>query len=177
MEPSDASLIAAVLAGEIDAFGTLVGRYRDLYTRFAIRMLGNYEDAEDALQAAFIRAYRGIAGCQDPDRFAGWLYRIVVNECRTLGRRRERRERRFVREPVDHLPGSAVADDNALHEEIQRALDQLPVEHREAFVLKYVEDMSYEEMSALTGVGTSALKMRVKRSCDRLRELLTGIVV
>jgi len=163
------------MAGEADAFGILLARYQDLYIRFAMRMLGNYEDAEDALQSAFMRAYRGIGACQDPDRFAGWLYRIVVNECRTLGRRRERREQRFVREPVDHLP--AVSDDGALHEDIQQALDQLPVEHREAFVLKYVEDMSYEEMSALTGVGISALKMRVKRSCDRLRELLSGLVV
>jgi RNA polymerase sigma-70 factor (ECF subfamily) len=177
MEPSDASLVAAVVAGEVGAFATLLGRYRDLYTRFAIRVLGNYEDAEDALQSAFMRAYRGIRGCQDPDRFGGWLYRIVVNECRTVGRMREQRERRFVREPVDHLPTPAATDGDALREEIQQALNQLPVEHREAFVLKYVEDMSYEEMSALTGAGVSALKMRVKRSCDRLRELLTGIVV
>jgi RNA polymerase sigma-70 factor (ECF subfamily) len=63
-----------------------------------------------------------------------------------------------------------------VREEIQHALDQLPVDHREAFILKYVEDMSYEEMAELTGAGVSALKMRVKRSCDRLQELLEGVV-
>ena len=66
------------------------------------------------------------------------------------------------------LPESAPAD----LEEIQRALQQLPADQREAFVLKYVEELSYEEMSALVRASESALKMRVKRACDRLRELL-----
>jgi len=57
-------------------------------------------------------------------------------------------------------------------DEIQRALDRLDPEHREAFVLKHVEDLSYDEMSALTGANISALKMRVKRACERLRVLL-----
>ncbi len=57
-------------------------------------------------------------------------------------------------------------------EDIQRALDQLDSEQREAFVLKYVEELSYEEMSELTGAGVSALKMRVQRACARLRKLL-----
>ncbi len=59
--------------------------------------------------------------------------------------------------------------------EIQRALDQLDVEHREAFLLKHVEELSYEQMSEITGAGISALKMRVKRACSRLRELLAGV--
>ena len=57
-------------------------------------------------------------------------------------------------------------------EEIGRALGQLDAGQREAFLLKHVEDMSYDEMAVLTGVGVSALKMRVKRACDRLRDLL-----
>jgi RNA polymerase sigma factor (sigma-70 family) len=59
-------------------------------------------------------------------------------------------------------------------QEIQRALDRLPAEQREAFVLKYVEELSYEQMAEITGAGVSALKMRVKRACERLRELLEG---
>jgi len=182
MEPSDASLIQAVVAGEVDAFGVLLSRYRDLYTRFAVRMLGDREDAEDALQTAFIRAYRGIAGCRDPERFAGWMYQIVINECRTMARGRKRRERYLVLQaPIEHIPAPDAGDggiggDDALQDEIQRALNRLPVEHREAFVLKYVEEMSYDEMAVLTGAGVSALKMRVKRSCERLREILEGVV-
>jgi len=66
-------------------------------------------------------------------------------------------------------------DRSAWREEIDRALTRLRSEQREAFLLKYVEEMGYEEMSQLTGVGVSALKMRVMRACDRLRELLTEV--
>jgi RNA polymerase sigma-70 factor (ECF subfamily) len=67
------------------------------------------------------------------------------------------------------------AERTAWREEIERALQQLRPDQREAFLLKYVEDLGYEEMSQLTGVGVSALKMRVMRACDRLRELLSEV--
>ena len=67
------------------------------------------------------------------------------------------------------------ADRAALREEVSRALAQLGPDQREAFLLHYVEGLSYEEMAAITGSGISALKMRVKRSCERLREILQGV--
>jgi len=176
--PSDADAVAAVLAGDVDAYAILVHRYRDAYVRFAIRMLGDREDADDALQSAFVRAYRNLVKCQDPARFGAWLYQIVINECRTLGTRRGRRELRLVRGEADlerALGDDRPTDDLAMREEIQRALDQLDADHREAFVLKHVEELSYEEMAELTGLGVSALKMRVKRACDRLRALLEEV--
>jgi RNA polymerase sigma-70 factor, ECF subfamily len=178
MALTDAEAVAAVLAGDATAFGVLLGRYRDSYTRFAVRMLGNREDADDALQSAFVRAYRNLAKCEDPARFGAWLYQIAINECRTLATRRGRRELRMVRdegmlEQAVHI--DTAAGELALREEIQRALDKLDADHREAFVLKHIEELSYEEMAELTGVGISALKMRVKRACDRLRELLEGV--
>ncbi|HUQ46103.1 MAG TPA: RNA polymerase sigma factor [Gemmatimonadaceae bacterium] len=174
---TDADVVAAVLAGDVDAYSVLVHRYRDAYVRFAIRMLGDREDADDALQSAFVRAYRNLAKCQDPSRFGAWLYQIAVNECRTLGTRRGRRELRLVRgdTTLDQLGDSRPSDDLAAREEIQRALDQLDGDQREAFVLKHVEELSYEEMAELTGLGVSALKMRVKRACERLRALLEEV--
>lgn len=173
----DAAAVAAVLAGDPDAFGVLVERYRDAYTRFAVRMLGNLEDADDALQAAFLRAYRKLDRCRDPERFGAWLYQIVINECRTLCARRDRRERRLVRTDdwLEHPVPADDGGDHALRAEIQRALQRLDAGQREAFVLKHVEELSYEEMAELTGLGESALKMRVKRACARLRELLEGV--
>ena len=79
-ERPDASIVAAVLTGNTDAYSVLVYRYRDAYTRFAAHMLGSLEDADDALQLAFVRAFRNLAQCRDPDRFGSWLYQIVVNE-------------------------------------------------------------------------------------------------
>lgn len=177
----DAEVVAAVLEGDVDAFAILLARYRDTFTRFATRMLGSLDDADDVLQSAFLRAFRNLGACREPARFGAWLRQIVVNECRTWATRRGRREMRLVRDEGEMERSSTVVERRdhgstvALRDEIQRALDRLDVDQREAFVLKYVEEMSYEEIAELTGVGISALKMRVKRACDRLRELLEGV--
>jgi RNA polymerase sigma-70 factor (ECF subfamily) len=181
---SDPVLVAAVLAGDVDAFAALARRYRDTHVRFATRTLGSRADADDVLQSAFLRAYRNLGACREPERFAAWLSQIVVNECRTYASRRSRRERRFTDDAhaLDNVAaepggfsteGAALGDDT--REEVGRALARLGPEQREAFVLKHVEELSYEEMAQVTGVGVSALKMRVKRACERLRELLEGV--
>jgi len=174
---SDAELIAAVLAGDVDVYAALVDRYRDRCARFAVRMLDSADDADDALQSAFVRAYRALAHCRDRSRFAPWLLQIVANECRTVGARQARRERRFVRDEalLERAAVEGDADPAALREEIRFALRELDDAQREAFLLKHVEDLSYEEMAEVTGLGVSALKMRVKRACARLRELLEGV--
>jgi RNA polymerase sigma-70 factor (ECF subfamily) len=174
--PPDAELIATILDGDVDAYSVLVRRYRDGCFRFALRQLGNREDAEDALQEAFIRAFRGLRTCRERERFQAWLYTIVVNECRTRGTRRAKRERRFVDDVGEEIADPSEGAESALSDEIAYALRQLPPEQREAFLLKHVEDLSYEQIAEMTGVGVSALKMRVKRGCERLRELLEGVV-
>lgn len=176
---SDAELIAAVLAGDIDSFSGLVRRYQDTCTRFAVRMLGSRVDADDALQSAFMRAFRGLRSCKDPDHFGGWLYQIVVNECRTYASRQRRRELRFppAAEAIERAvaPGSEDEAERDVGGHIERALSMLPSEQREAFLLKHVEELTYEEIAAMTGVSVPALKMRVKRACDGLRDLLEGV--
>ena len=171
----DSELVAAVLRGDIDAFTALVHRYRDSYTRYAVRMLGDRGDAEDVMQSAWMRAYRNIANCREPKRFGAWLYQIVVNECRTHLSRRTHRDRRYADSTELERLAAGPGSDVLLRDEIQRALDALPDEQREAFVLKHVEQMEYEEMSEVTGAGVSALKMRVKRATGRLRDLLEGV--
>ena len=176
---SDAELIAAVLAGDIDSFSGLVRRYQDTCTRFAVRMLGSRVDADDALQSAFMRAYRGLRSCKDSARFGGWLYQIVVNECRTYASRQRRRDLRFPSgtDAIERAvaPGSEEEVERDVGGHIERALSMLPTEQREAFLLKHVEELSYDEMAAMTGVSIPALKMRVKRACDGLRDLLEGV--
>lgn len=174
---SDAAIVSRVMGGETAAYAVLVSRYRDRYARFAVHMLGSEEDAEEALQDAFVRAYRALGRCDEPERFGAWLYRILVNRCRTHGGRRGRRERTFVHDPVALLSASQEhpAERTAWREEIEVAIGRLDAGQREAFLLKHVEELSYEEMAELTGVGISALKMRVKRACDRLRELLREV--
>lgn len=174
---TDAALVERVLAGESQAYAALVARYRDRYARFAMHMLGNREDAEEVLQDAFVRAFRSLARCEDRERFGSWLFRILVNRCRTAGGRRARRERQFLPEHAGAFNAAEEhpAEQAAWREEIDRALARLEPEQREAFLLKHVEDLGYDEMAELTGVGVSALKMRVKRACERMRVMLEEV--
>lgn len=174
VEMNDADVVARVLGGDVEAYGVLVTRYRPRLSRYALRMLGNREDAQEALQDAFVRAYRALGRCDDPERFGSWLFSILVNRCRTAGARSTRRSRTFISDDAAARTAAEAhpAEQAAWREEIERALDQLDGEQREAFLLKHVEGLSYEEMSEITGAGVSALKMRVKRACDRLRGLL-----
>jgi len=174
VETSDAELVRRVRAGDTGAYGALVARYRDRLGRYAVHMVGDREDAEEALQDAFVRGYRFLARCDDPERFGAWLYGILVNRCRTAGARAARRRRLFVRdEGALHgaaQPGQAERLD--WDDAVGRALARLAPQYREAFLLKHVEDLEYEEIAQLTGAGISALKMRVKRAREQLQVIL-----
>lgn len=177
METTDAAIIGRVLDGDTEAFALLVARHRDRLGRFAVHMLGNHADAEEALQDAFVRAYRSLGRCEDPERFGAWLFRILANRCRTMRGRRARRHQTFVQDEVAILTASEAHPEerSAWREEIGAALARLEPEQREAFLLKHVEGLEYEEMAKVTGAGISALKMRVKRACDRLRAMLQEV--
>ena len=69
MSDSDAALVARTLEGDLTAYGVLMSRYRDSFGRYAFHMLGNHEDAQEAMQDSFVRAYRGLKSCRQPDRF------------------------------------------------------------------------------------------------------------
>jgi RNA polymerase sigma-70 factor (ECF subfamily) len=177
-ELSDGALVRRVLDGDLETYAVLVRRYRSRFSRYALHMLGNREDAEEALQDAFVRAWRALARCRDPERFDAWLFRILANRCRTRGSRRRRYEATFVRNEralehaLDERRSTASDGESELSARLSGALALLDPDQREAFLLKYVEELSYEEMAELTGAGVSALKMRVKRAADRLRDLL-----
>jgi RNA polymerase sigma-70 factor (ECF subfamily) len=172
---TDSVLVRAALDGDDRAFTTLVDRHAPACLRFARRMLGEMADAEDAAQETFLRAFNALRTYDASTPFRTWLFAILVNRCRTSLLRRSRRERRVVMDELE--VGHAVSElDPArafeFREEIAWALGALPVEQREAFLLKHVEELSYDEMVVVTGAGASALRMRVKRACDRLQILL-----
>jgi RNA polymerase sigma-70 factor (ECF subfamily) len=174
---TDAELVAKVLEGRTEAFATLVGRYHQGCARLAYRLLGNRQDAEDALQESLLRAYRGLGRYHDREMFRAWLYRILVNQCRTLGGRRSRDGRRFVHDPsATERPSRDWQEASVeIRDAFQTALDTLDPLLREAFLLKHGEGLEYGEIAAITGAGVSALKMRVKRACDALRPRLEEV--
>src|SRR5581483_3054902 len=161
----DAEVVARVLAGDTDAFAFVVRRYEAGLLRFATRMLGSRDVAADAVAESFVRAYRHLASCRDPARLRTWLYRIVANRCKSYLARRP-----FADVPLDEAPPIADATDNEAA--VERALARLSPEKREAFVLKHVEGLSYEEMAAVTGERIPALKMRVHRAREALLRAL-----
>jgi RNA polymerase sigma-70 factor (ECF subfamily) len=176
VEGGEAALVRRALAGETAAYAALVAGYRGRLLRYAVHRLGNREDAEEVVQDSFVRAYRSLRRCA-PERFGAWLFGILVNRCRTAGARRARRDRLFVADAaaVERAAGPDAAERASWGEAVRWALGRLRDERREAFLLKYVEDLSYEEMAELTGASVSALKMRVKRACDELRALLREV--
>lgn len=172
---TDAAVVRRVLDGDVEAFAVLVARHRDRGARFAFAMLGDRDDAEEALQDSFVRAFRGLKGCREPERFGAWFLQILVNRCRTRGAMRKRRGALFIQDDLAlaraATPGDPLGNGD-LRDEIDRALARLDPMMREAFVLKHVDGLEYEEMSRLVQASVPALKMRVKRACDRLRIML-----
>ncbi len=173
-DPSDADVVARVLSGDREAFGLLIRRYQPGLVRFATRMLGNQDVAADAVAESFIRAYRHLASCREPARLRTWLYRIVANRCKSHLARRS-----IADVPLDDAPPVADPADNEAALEraeqvalVGRVLARLAPEKREAFLLKHVEGLSYQEMSAVTGERIPTLKMRVHRAREALLQAL-----
>lgn len=174
--PNDAALIERIARGESAALAELMDRYAPGLMRYATHFLQSADDADEVLQDTFLRAERAIRRGVRPDQISAWLFRITVNRCRS----RKRQFWRYVggeagEAVIGRASTPAVELDTEWRDEISKALGQLSTTTREAFLLKHVEGLSYEEMSQVTGVGVPALKMRVLRACDRLRELLADL--
>jgi RNA polymerase sigma-70 factor, ECF subfamily len=185
MEPSDADLLAAHVAGDPDAFGLLFARHRDRLWAVALRTTGHPEDAADALQDALISAYRRAGSFRGDAAVTTWLHRVVVNAC--LDRMRAAKVR-----AADALPddleeyagrgslGTAEADDGPdataiAHERRQQVLDALatlPDEQRAALVLVDMEGYPVSEVAEMLDCAVGTVKSRCFRGRARLAELL-----
>lgn len=175
-ELSDHDLIQQVLTGDAEAYAPLVDRHYARCARVAHRILGNREDAEEAIQDAFLRAFKSLEQYEDRERFAAWLTRILVNRCRTLLARARRRESVFPDVDPLTLDLAAVPVDAVdPWPELDQAMAALSDAQREALVLRYADDLTYEEMARITGAGESALKMRVRRAFARLRLMMEEV--
>ena len=173
---TDRVIIQRVLEGDVEAFACLVDRHYPRCARIAVRILGNREDAEEAIQDAFLRAFKALGDYEDRERFSAWLTRILVNQCRTVLARTKRRDALFAELDPRRLDFIVAAEpEEGTWVELEHVLGQLPAEQREAIVLKYADDLTYEEMAKITGAGESALKMRVRRAFTRLRALLQEV--
>lgn len=146
-------------------------RHEDKIFGLAFRMTGNRYDALDATQEAFISAFRNAKKFKGNSAFSTWLYRIAINACTDLLRRRQRQ---VPVEDVDtgQTSSRAVDEDVPLRLDLQRALAELGPDHREAVLMHDVGGYPYEDIAALTGVELGTVKSRISRGRKKLAEIL-----
>src|SRR3954466_2434062 len=126
---NELAIIHRVLSGDVEAFSRLVDAHYDRCARIAARIVGNREDAEEAIQDAFLRAFNALGDYEEQERFAAWLTRIVVNQCRTVLARTRRREVMFPDVVPEAVP-LAVRErgDSDAWPELEQALAHLPAD-------------------------------------------------
>ncbi len=180
---SDEELVRRSQQDDERAFGELVGRYESKVYSLALRMLRNPEDAEDVLQDTFLRAYRGIKAFQGNSTFSTWIYRIAANSA--LMRLRKKQlptvsiedadERETPVTIVDWKPGPV---EQLLTKETLQAMDEaieaLPPEFRQVFVLRDVEELSNAEVAEILDLSVAAVKSRLHRARLKVRNRLAA---
>ncbi len=178
MDDSEDALIRRCQRGDTEAFGVLVKRYAGRATAAAALLVGNYPDALDLSQEAFVRAWRHIRSFRGQSGFYAWYSSILRNACSTWLRRRHRNKSQGLRESA---AVAAPQSDPALlaerHEEAQRlwrAIVQLPTKHREIIVLNHFQHLSYKEIADVLGIPPGTVMSRLHAARGALRAKLTG---
>ncbi len=167
----DADWIGRCLRGDASAFEPIVARYHRVLFSVALRMVGDYEDARDATQNAFVRAYTRLDTYDPTRRFFSWLYRIAINECLNLKRaRRPSEPLGLALSAADRAPDPVEASER--HDRVQAALAGLSHEYREVVVLRYFAELSYHGISETLGVPEKTVKSRLFSARQRLAGLL-----
>jgi RNA polymerase sigma-70 factor (ECF subfamily) len=169
----DTALVGRVLAGERDAYANLVRAHQAAIYRHMRGMGLDHDTALDMVQDAFVRAYDRLAECRDRAHFRAWLYRIARNLCFDYLKNVRRLTVPFSAVDGAERIEDARADSSELDLTIRTALDRLPAALREAFLLKHDAGYTYDEVAEMTQATPSAVKMRVHRARETLREFLT----
>jgi RNA polymerase sigma-70 factor (ECF subfamily) len=176
-ELSSEVLAAAAQSGDSRALASLLERHKHEVFRVALRMTGRPYDADEVVQLSLERVLKHLARYDRSRPFRPWLLRIAVNQARTFLRRRAVRELFLGTDVAPRAPGPSLGPEAGLFQrdlrgELDQALQELPASQREAFVLKHVEELSYEEMAEITGDSVGSLKVRVHRARRTLLESL-----
>jgi RNA polymerase sigma-70 factor, ECF subfamily len=182
--PSDGEIIRRCRRGEVEPFSLLVERYQDRVYNLAFRLLGNADDALDAAQDAFVRAFAALDRFEADRPFAPWLFRIVTHAC--FGMLRKRRPEvpfetldnheetrgltRTARRPESDPQQQVIQA--ARVEEIQQAVLALPEPSRTVVLLRYMEGMSYEAIATALELPVGTVKTHLHRARRRLRRAL-----
>ncbi len=173
-DPDESVLLRRLRAGDESAFELLVRAHRARLLTVARRMLGNEEDAKDALQEAFLSAARGVGRFSGRSRLSTWLHRILVNCClMTLRQRRAKPQHLFAELPEPRVTRDAPVESAVEHEETVQAvrdgIDRLPEQHRNILMLREISGMDTRTAARSLHVSPNAVKARLYRAKQALR--------
>jgi RNA polymerase sigma-70 factor (ECF subfamily) len=186
----DAGVVAAFLGGEERAFQELVDRYQARLLNFIYRTIGDRDRAEDLVQEVFIRVYRHIGRFDRSKKFSTWIYTIASNLAKNELRNRSRNplvlfqairskfedeDRPLQFEDTQYKPDDLFRKRH-LRDMVDRSVAQLPLHHREVFVLRELEGKSYEEIAEITGVNLGTVKSRLNRARTAFAEIIEPLV-
>lgn len=177
---ADGELVQSALAGRESGFEELVRRYQRPIAAYVYRMVGDYDAALDLTQEVFIKVYGSLSRYRAEFKFSTWIYKIAHNAAIDYLRRGAARETAMSSE--DDRPGNAVesrrltpeqeSERNERCSEIETVVQMLPASYRELIVLRHSNDLSYDEISEVTGLPLGTVKNRLFRARATMRELL-----
>ena len=180
MKNNDVELIRRILAGDENAFVSLVKKYQKQVHALAWRKIGDFHIAEEITQDTFLKVYQKLSTLKDPNQFSGWLYVIATNQCRAWLRKKRIETASLEDTDIALVEGGAysryVADEHAKttveaqREVVKKLLAKLKESERTVMTLHYFGDMTCEEISRFLGVSTSAIKLRLHRARQRLQK-------
>ena len=188
MDWTDADAVAQVRAGNPDAFRVLVERHSRAIFRLAFRMTGNEQDAEDAVQETFLRAFKQLKNFDGRSSFSTWIYRVCANCTIDSMRVRKKHEQKRVRELensetdlLSQQPSKAPTAEQLTHSReinsmLGPALEELSVMERTAFVMRHYEGLGIEEIGQILEVQPNAAKHSVFRAVQKLRRALEPLM-
>lgn len=177
-EPMDVELVAKVRLGRRDAFDDLVRRHMSGVLKLCRRFASNLQEAEDWMQDAFVLAYRALDTFRGDANFQSWLYRIVLNLCRSRLRSRYREQRKLERlknespAAIDPEP----RDQGDLMTLVRAKLSTLPDRQREVLILHLDHQMPYEQIAKTLGISYEDVKTNLSLARKRLRQELGGLL-
>lgn len=173
--PSDQDLVTGALAGNGADFEILIGRYERAVYNLALRMLRNVEDAKDATQEAFFKAYRSLRTFKTGAKFATWILAIAYNaSCDRLAKRRRLSDSEL---PERADPGPGPAEEAEREDEaraLRSAIDRLPDKYRAVITLYHLQGKQYDEIATILGVPMGTVKTHLFRAKELLRRRLSG---
>lgn len=169
MAVSQRELVERAGRGDHDAFATLLRASIGRLEAVARLVLRDPDLARDAVQDAFIRAWRDLPGLRDPDRFDAWMHRLTVNACLDVTRRRRRRPIEVELTPIEPVVTPDESTAIAQRDELERGFHRLTTEHRAVLVLHYYVGMSMPALAATLGIPLGTAQSRLGRALVALR--------